>query len=130
MARGTIYITPLVANAGVAGTTTAIDTSNGHMIISTTGLWRRTIVQVINTGTGIGTVAIQPGAYPPAFTGGFTGTAAGQGTTYITVASGGTAFITIPSANAVKSDGVSVYLDESGFGLTGSIYAFELPAAL
>jgi len=130
MARGTITPQLLVLNGGTVYAGTAIDGTNFHAVTTTDGLWRKHFLQVINTGGTAGTVLVLPGSYPPAFGQLGGGTVSPAGTLAITVANGGTAFITLEDAAYVQADGVSISLNISPSTMVGSIYAFEMPAGL
>jgi hypothetical protein len=126
MARGTVTPTPLTLNAGTAGTATAVDPVNMHVLVVADGLLRRTLLEVTNSGGTAGTVGIEPGAYPPAFEG-FAGMAVGAGTIFVTVPIGGTAFIIVEGAKVIQADGQSVYLDYTPASFQGNVFAFETP---
>lgn len=129
MARGTITPTVLGANAGTAGTATALDGTNFHVLVTNDGRIYKHFIEVTNAGTVAGTISIPPGAYPPAFEGASPGTVSPAGTLQIAVSGGGTAFITVDGAGYVQADGKSIYINPSS-GMSGNIFAFEMPLNL
>ena len=129
MARGTVTPTLLVLNGGTVMAAGTINPSAGHVLVVADGLIRKTILQVVNTGTVAGTLSVTNGAYPPGFEG-FAGTASGSGTTAITVSGSGTVMVVLEGAKYVQSDGQSIYLDFTPSTMQGNIYAYEWPQAL
>jgi hypothetical protein len=122
MARGTINIGTVVANAGGSIAATAIDTTNG-LLIPAGGLTRNLFARVKNTGGTAGTISIQPGDYPPAFR-------QSQGTVTVTVPANGEVFIGLESARLTKSADGSVYMDFTPALFTGTVDAYRLDPAL
>lgn len=125
MARGTVNIQQLTANSGTSYAGTAIDGTNG-LLIPAGGVTRNLMLRFTNTGGTIGTVLINPGAYPPAFrkTG---GTASPAGSLLVIVAATtGEQWVGIESARYAQADG-SIYLDFTPTTMAGSCYAYRLP---
>jgi hypothetical protein len=129
MARGTVIPTPLALNSGTVMAAGTINPANGHVVVVADGLIRRTIFQVVNTGGTIGTVSVEPGAYPPAFEG-FPGTVGAGGTLALNVPIGGTVMFILEGAKYVQADGQSIFFDFSPPAMQGNIYAYELPQNL
>lgn len=116
MARVSVPVQELVLNSGTASDGTAIDTSNGH-VIENGGYTSRMVIRVNNTGTVAGTVTVKAGANPPALL-------KDLGDTTIAVDASAESYIVLESARYAQSDG-DINIDIAG--LSGSIYAYELP---
>ena len=121
MARGTVGIGTVVANAGGTIAATNIDTTNG-LLVPAGGLTRNMFVRVKNTGGTQGTVSIEPGVYPPAFR-------EQQGTITVLVPANGEAIIGLESARVTQADG-SAWLDFTPALFTGTVDAYRLDPAL
>lgn len=124
MARGTVNIQPLAANAGTSYAGTAIDGTNG-LVVPAGGLTRNLVFRITSTSGTAGSVLVGPGSYPPAFRR-LDGTAAPGGTLVVPIAGSAEAWFAVESARVVQADG-SINLDFNPTTWAGQVFAFRLP---
>jgi hypothetical protein len=122
MARDTISIQSLTANAGTAATYGTPVSANGAVISAggdTSGL-----VLHVKAGTATaGTITIGAGDNPPAFR-------AGLGAATVVVAASGETFIVLESARFAQSDGTLEIDWSASLDTVGRVAAYRFPAEI
>ena len=126
MARTNLTVQVLAKNAGTVYSGTAIDGTNGIAVLAGS-LARRAPVyfRVTNTGGTIGTVLVNPGAYPPAFTA-LGGTASPGGTLLVVIANASEAVFALEHAKYVQTDG-NIWFDFTPTTMAGSVTCYQMP---
>jgi hypothetical protein len=123
MARGTVTVTTLTINDGVAISGTAIDATNG-LLVRCAGDTGRMFMYVDYTAGTAATVTVKAGDNPPGFQ-------SILGDLTEVFASIEKKMFTLEGARFIQSDdpGGDIFLDFTP-GMTGTIYAYRLPKGL
>lgn len=117
MARTKVVVTQLTVDSAVAPTSTAVDTTNDHVI--TLDNPRKAILLISNTSGSTKTATVLAGDNPPAGT-------SGKGDLVISIANNASAVVTLEAARFLQADGTINVDLQAGF-TAGGINVVELP---